>query len=226
MLILSSRVVRKKLTAFGIPEDKMRHLPFGINIDYIRNAPARLPSARLRIGYIGTISRPKGLHVLAGAFRELPPDLPVELKIYGRSTDDPTFNEEIRRMLEGDRRATFFGAFPNPRIGEVLAGIDVLVVPSIWLENTPLVVSTAQAAKVPVIASDLEGISEQIQHGVNGLLFPVGDHVALSRCLMRLATDPPALARLAAASRPPKSITEYASELDAIYRTVAEAGRA
>jgi glycosyltransferase involved in cell wall biosynthesis len=220
-LITSSRIVRKHLTAFGIPEDKMYHLPFGINTDYIQNAPAREPSARLRIGYIGTISRHKGLHVLAGAFRELPPDLPVELKIYGRPTDNPGFNEEIKRMLQGDARVTFFGAFPNPQIGEVLAGIDVLVVPSIWLENTPLVISTAQAARVPVIASDLEGMSEQIQHGVNGLLFPVGDHLALARCLRQLATDRPALAKLAAASRPPKSIKEYAGELNEIYCTVA-----
>jgi glycosyltransferase involved in cell wall biosynthesis len=226
VLITPSQIVRKHLTAFGIHEDAMRHLPFGINLGYIRNAPPKVPSARLRIGYIGTISRPKGLHVLAGALRELPPDLPVELKIYGRSTDDPTYDKEIRLMLEDDVRATFLGAFPNPKIGEVLAGIDVLVVPSIWLENTPLVISTAQAARVPVIASDLEGMSELIQHGVNGLLFPVGDHRALARCLKQLAAAPPALAKLAAAARPPKSIQEYAGELNAIYRTVAEGGRA
>ena len=221
ILITPSRVVRRKLTAFGIREAQMRHLPFGINIDYIKDAPPKTSSARLRIGYIGTLSRPKGLQVLAGAFRELPPDLAVELKIYGRSTDDPVFCQEMERMLAGDNRVAFLGAFPNPQIGEVLAGLDVLVVPSIWLENTPLVISTAQAARVPVIASDLDGMSELIEHGVNGLLFPVGDQSALARCLRQLASDPAALARLVAASRQPRSIKEYASELNAIYCSVA-----
>jgi glycosyltransferase involved in cell wall biosynthesis len=49
--------------------------------------------------------------------------------------------------------------------------LDVLVVPSIWYENTPLVIYSAQAAGCPVIASNLGGIAEVKHHEDNGLLF-------------------------------------------------------
>ena len=86
-----------------------------------------------------------------------PPALPasdVELKIYGGLEDYPQY-VAAARAAAGDPRITFCGTFANQEIGRVFAGIDVLVVPSVWYENTPLVISSAQQAGCPVIASDM-----------------------------------------------------------------------
>ena len=74
--------------------------------------------------------------------------------------------------------------------GHALASIDVLVVPSIWPENAPLVIQEAFLAGIPVVASRIGGIPEMVTDGKNGLLFTAGDAVALSRTLARLIDEP------------------------------------
>ena len=84
----------------------------------------------------------------------------------------------------------FAGSGPC-RINEwraVLHDVDVLVVPSMWIENAPFIIREAFAAGVPVIASDLGGMAEMVRDGVDGLLFPPGDARSLAACLRRLST--------------------------------------
>jgi glycosyltransferase involved in cell wall biosynthesis len=100
----------------------------------------------------------------------------------------------------------------------VLAGIDVLVVPSTWYENTPLVIYSALAAGCPVIASDLGGMAEVVTDGENGLLVEPGKPEALAAELKRLTSDRQLLQKLAAGCRRPKSIEEYVAELLSVYR--------
>jgi glycosyltransferase involved in cell wall biosynthesis len=54
---------------------------------------------------------------------------------------------------------------------DVFSNVDCIVVPSIWGENSPLVIHEAQSCKVPVITADFGGMKEYVQHNVNGLLF-------------------------------------------------------
>lgn len=66
----------------------------------------------------------------------------------------------------------FRGEYKNSDIfQEVFLNIDCIVVPSIWAENSPLVIHEAQAFSVPVITADTGGMSEYVQHGINGYLF-------------------------------------------------------
>jgi len=95
-----------------------------------------------------------------------------------------------------------------------------LVVPSLWYENTPLVLYSAQAAGCPVLATNLGGLSEVIEHGVNGLLFPSGDASALAQAIARIANDRNLLEQMRIHSRPPKSDTQYVDELLAMYAEV------
>ena len=71
----------------------------------------------------------------------------------------------------------------------VLHDVDVLVVPSMWIENAPFIIREAFAAGVPVIASNLGGMAEMVKDGVDGLLFPPGDAVSLGGCLRRLIEE-------------------------------------
>jgi glycosyltransferase involved in cell wall biosynthesis len=219
-VVVASRVVKERLARLGIARDHLHHIPFGINLDYMKDPPPKTQSDRLRIGFIGTISHLKGLHVLIAAFKSLPPDMPVELRIHGRLTDDPVYAKRVQEESAGHPHIHFLGSFPNPQIAQVFSQLDVLVVPSVWLENTPLVIASAQSAHTPVICTDLGGMSESVGHLENGMLFPVNDHARLAACLRRLVEEPGLLARLGAQARPQKSIAEYAGQLTDLYRTI------
>jgi glycosyltransferase involved in cell wall biosynthesis len=66
----------------------------------------------------------------------------------------------------------FMGQYINKNLAdEVFSKVDCIVVPSIWAENSPLVIHEAQACHIPVITADFGGMKEYVQHQVNGLLF-------------------------------------------------------
>jgi glycosyltransferase involved in cell wall biosynthesis len=123
-------------------------------------------------------------------------------------------------MAAADSRISCLGTFPNREIGKVLSELDVLVIPSLWYENSPLVVHSAQAAKVPVIASDIGGLSEAITHEINGLLFERGNARALAVQIRRLAEDRVLLKHLSAQARQPKSMADYVDKIEDLYKMI------
>ena len=78
---------------------------------------------------------------------------------------------------------------PHGRIAVALSEIDVLVIPSVWPENSPLVLQEAFLAGVPVIASRIGGIPEMLPDGRGGLLFKPGSADDLATAISRLAAD-------------------------------------
>ena len=122
-------------------------------------------------------------------------------------------------MAQGDSRILFCGRFENDRIAKILSEIDVLVVPSLWYENSPLTIHEAFLARVPVVAAGLGGMAEFVQDGANGLHFEFGSSEDLYRKLTMLERDRSLIARL---DRFPavKTIQENAVELEHLYETL------
>ena len=102
----------------------------------------------------------------------------------------------------------------------LLAEADVLVVPSIWYENSPLTVHEAYLAGLPVVASAHGGLSELVEHEVSGLTFRPASPASLRRAVLRLANDRGLLRKLCRRLPRVKSIEENASELEGIYRSL------
>jgi glycosyltransferase involved in cell wall biosynthesis len=125
----------------------------------------------------------------------------------------------LQMRAGGNESIEFCGTFPNSEIAKVFRGIDVLVVPSLWYENTPLVIYSAQAARCPVVASDLPGLSATIKNNENGLLFESGCSVDLEKQLARLVTEEGLLQRLSANSCTPKSTEVHVDELLAVWNS-------
>ncbi len=198
-------------SAYGIDTGGYDSLPPAVTADH-----------PLTVGFIGTMAPHKGCHILVEAFKRLPAGA-ARLKLYGNPADFPDYYAGLQRRAEGSDNIIFCGTFPNGEIGAVLSGLHVLVVPSLWYENAPLVVYSALAAKRPVIASDFPGLSENIKDGVNGLTFPPGDFTALHARLNRLLNEPSLLSDLSANCRPPKSTATYVDELLALYRSAPSA---
>jgi glycosyltransferase involved in cell wall biosynthesis len=225
-IVSPTKLMTKVLTSNGVKPGLITQSAYGIDVTGF-DSVQREHSKRdwLTFGYIGTLAPHKGCHVLLEAFCRLANRAGSRLKIFGNPNDFPDYVAKLRQIAEGNRSIEFCGTFPNDRIAEVLSGIDALIVPSVWYENTPLVVYSALAAKCPVIASDFAGMSEVIQHEVNGLLFKPGDANALREQLSRFENEPKLEAELSGNCQPPKSIATYVDELLALYERSLNAPR-
>ncbi|HEX8430011.1 MAG TPA: glycosyltransferase [Longimicrobium sp.] len=222
-VIAPSRIMERKLVGGGVEAERVEFLPYGIDVSRLTRDVRRGTGRTLRLGFTGSVAEHKGVEVALDAMRRLDPAIPVELEIYGATGDNPgyqAFYRHVQAAAAADPRIRLHPPFDNSRLDEVLGSFDVLLVPSLWHENTPLVVYEAFAAGCPVIASDVEGIAEVVRHGVDGLLFTPGDSAALAAHIERLAGDRDLLRRLAARARPPLSIPDHVTRLEAIYDEV------
>ncbi len=218
-IVTASHFLMSKLVEYGVEPGQITVSRYGLDLSWARGLKIEEPVRPLRIGFIGQILPKKGPDILVRAFRALEAEVPLELKIYGNLEKLPDFGQQLLELAGDDRRIHFLGTFPNEKMGEVLQGIDVLVVPSIWYDF-PLVIPSAFAMKTPVIATDLPGMNELITHGKDGLLFPRGDWKALARLLRRLASAPSLVAELQASIGPVKDLPAMAAEYERLYRSL------
>ena len=177
------------------------------------------PSPILRVGYIGQITESKGVHILFEAVRNLP-GANLEVKAYGDPAPFPKYTKRLQRMAKRDKRLSLAGAFLPQNISQVFQELDVIVVPSMWTENSPNVVLEAFAHHVPVIGSNIGGIPELVKDEENGLIFESRDAQDLARKLQRLLDEPDLLQRLQKGIKPIRSTTSELDELVEIYMRV------
>jgi len=189
------------------------------SIDYRFIGTRRSDSSGITFGYIGTIALHKGLHILLRAFRKV--SLPgIALKVYGSALQHSTYATEVVDLARVDPRIQFMGSFTMEDLSRVMEGISVLVVPSVYYENYPLVLLIALAYKVPVIASKIGGIPEVIQDGINGFLFEPGDSNDLATIIEKIAKESVIVQRLRENIVSPRRIEEEALDYENIYRTL------
>ena len=120
-----------------------------------------------RFGFIGQILEVKGVHTLIEAFQEVKFGRKTRLDIWGDYTINPSYTERLRDFIADSESIYLNGRFEQNKLLDVLSKIDVLVVPSLWYENAPLVIQEAFSANIPVIATNLGGMAEIITHGIN-----------------------------------------------------------
>ena len=215
--IAPSHFLRQQYVDQGFPGERISVLENGQD-------PARLllrgrqpwphPPGRPHFAFLGALAWQKGVHILVEAFNRLPPE--AALTIYG-SEPFPDYAAEVKALAHHPR-IRFAGPVPFEQVGDALDQVDALVVPSLWYENSPLVIQEAYGAGVPVVASRLGALTEKVQDGVNGRLFPAGDVEALARLLGELVAEPSQLAAMAARVTPPPTMQDHVRALTAIYQ--------
>jgi glycosyltransferase involved in cell wall biosynthesis len=109
------------------------------------------------------------------------------------------------------------GRYENAEVGAILREVDVVVAPSIWYENAPLVIREAFLAGKPVVTAAFGGMQEWVQDGVNGLLFRPRDVLDLRGTLERFITDPDLVRRLSNNFPTVQSIAADAQMLEKRY---------
>jgi glycosyltransferase involved in cell wall biosynthesis len=215
----SAFLMEKFLFSYGVPE-KVKLLRNGIPAPDSINNEINRSNMNIRLAYIGTILPAKGVHILIKAFKGIEGSN-LELKIFGDMRQYNGFEYYPSRLKElsvNDGRIKFMQEFNYQRIDEVMRDIDILIVPSIWNENAPLVIQEALIRGIPVVASRIGGIPEVVNDGINGLLFRPGDADDL-RSKLRLLIDSPELRMEIVGYRTPvKRIQDHAAEIGDIYK--------
>jgi len=145
-------------------------------------APREAP----RVGVIGRIAPEKGQLEFVRAARLLPE---CQFVVYGaRMFSDPAYEAQVRREAAG-LPIEFAGW--SDHIGEAVAELDLLVVPSSGLEATTRVILEAFSAGKPVLAAAAGGIPEIVQDGVNGFLTASNSPEALAEGIRRALRESP-----------------------------------
>jgi glycosyltransferase involved in cell wall biosynthesis len=199
----------------GVSPKKIRYSKYGFNKNLIKFKDNSFEKkSTINFGYMGRIIPVKGVKILLEAFQDLKTKN-ANLYVFGDSNISSKYLGSY-----ANKNVLFKGSFPNWEINRVLDQIDVLIVPSLWFENSPLVIQEAFLAGIPVITSDIGGMAELVKDRDNGFTFPVGDKIALMNILKGIIEDPTILNELKPSNNIVRSIQDDAMAIHSLYEEV------
>jgi glycosyltransferase involved in cell wall biosynthesis len=164
----SRYLLNRFIQDFNVPKDKITYLDYGFPTHYLLPIIDKKNTV-FTFGYIGTHIPAKGINQLIEAFSTIKEK--AALIIFGRNNGQST--QQLKELaLKSANKIEFRGEYINKNLAtEVFSQVDCIVVPSIWAENSPLVIHEAQACHIPVITANIGGMAEYVKHLENGLLF-------------------------------------------------------
>ena len=218
LFLSPSRYLRKRFVEAGwIPSSRILASDNGFPAEIFHKARRRKREV-FHLGYIGTMVAHKGVHVLVEACRGLP-EKEFLCSIHGDLNVVPEYGQRLRKM-DKSPCVRLMGAYDHQRVGEILADLDVAVVPSLWVENSPLTIHEAFLAGVPLLVSDIGGMAELVPPGRGGLQFKTGDPEDLREKILLLHKDRKLLQRLRETIPQVKTIQQDARDMEDRYRSL------
>jgi glycosyltransferase involved in cell wall biosynthesis len=150
------------------------------------------PSKTVRLLYVGRLHETKGVDVVLDALEPLAGQYDFSFTIVGTGPSA----ERLKQRCVNHNWVTFTGHVSMDEVANRMAGSDMLLIPSIWQENSPGVVIQALGESLPVMGSNKGGIPELVVNGVNGVLVPPGETEAWRHALKDILENPAQLAAL------------------------------
>jgi glycosyltransferase involved in cell wall biosynthesis len=221
LLIAPSRFLRDlHLETGSFDEARFVFSDYGTSCEHLeRGSKFPDPEGRVRFGFIGSLVWYKGPEVLLEAMKLLAGQ-PAKLEIFGDfRPEEDDYHRQLQDLAAG-AAVDFRGRFDNARLDEVHREIDVLIVPSIWFENSPITIHEAFLLGSPPVVSDIGGMAELVTDGRDGMHFEVGNPRDLADVLGRFIADPGLAPRLAKAAPRIKTLPENAREMEYRYRSL------
>jgi len=222
-----SEELMEDMKRFKVPESKTSFIRNGVDLTEIDAALANLPEDRgpdtdsRIIGFIGQMIPRKGIPDLIEVFDQLyqqEPDLRLQL------LGDGSQRQELERQaaaLSSVNAVEFLG-FRSDRLA-LLSKFSLFVMTS-SLEGIPRCMMEAMAVGVPVVAYDIPGVDQLVEHGKTGLLAPFGDKAALAACCKQFLGDPELAATLSRNARKMINVrysaARMANEYEDLFRTL------
>lgn len=226
-ILVPSQRMADTFAELGFAMGAVRVCPYGLDCTGLNQQPQRKPwpggQARpMRVSFIGTFSPAKGVHVLLEALRRLDPDQPIEVQLYGSLEEHPGYGRKLAQEVSHWPRSkvSLMGVFPPDSIFAVLSQTDLLVIPSLWRENSPLILLQALASGLPILASDVQGMAEQLRPGWNSALFTPGDDRELAAWLKQFMAEPQTLAKLCGQGGDPRTVRNYVDQIEMEYSLI------
>jgi len=234
-LVSPSHFLKTRFVDWGVPADRITVIENlfgaeGASTKALQKAGRR----RLVFGFFGQITPFKGVDVLLQAFALLPEKVreKIELRIYGanRYWRGGEFERRFEALVRKAAGVRMLGAYRNEDAIALMRACDYVVVPSIWWENSPVVIQEAKLAGVRIISSDIGGMAEKTDHPEFDILFPAGSAAALAGVMEELSARKTAGERaLPWQDRPAAVLTSQRAALDAhiaLYESAVEAAKA
>jgi glycosyltransferase involved in cell wall biosynthesis len=215
-----SNFLRDRFVDWGLPADKVVAEEYGRLP--VKAAETRERRQRNRLAFFGQLSYFKGVNVLLRAMKRLQEDgVDVHLSVHGANLElqPDEFRAEFDELLESTKETvTFEGEFNHDDLPSLMADTDWVVVPSIWWENSPLVIQEAAQHRRPVIASDIGGMAEKVHDGVSGLHFRAADPASLAETIRRAVSTRKLWDDLQRRIEPPYEMDEHVRSLTRHYK--------
>ncbi|MGG5821037.1 glycosyltransferase [Falsiroseomonas sp. HW251] len=220
-LVYPSAFIRGRYEAWGLAGR-----PASVIENYLGEAAMAEPRAAgdaavlaQRFGYFGTATPYKGLDILLRALplaRRANPAITVT--VFGAEASDTIkmFPELEPLIAEAGPSLTFAGRYDSADAIALMRDVGWVVVPSIWWENSPVVIQEAKRAGTPLIVADIGGMAEKVENGVDGLHFRRASPVDLARAMAE-AADPARRAALATSLRDTTGRETFLRALDRAF---------
>jgi glycosyltransferase involved in cell wall biosynthesis len=222
LFLAPSRFLLERYVDWGIPRERIRFEDYGRRQVELPAEPQQLQRrAPNRLGFFGQISHFKGVDVLLRAMKVLAEEeVDAHCWLHGANLElqPEPFQQEFRELLAAvEDSVTFAGRYEHEHLPALMRELDWVVVPSIWWENSPLVIQEAFLHGRPVICSDVGGMAEKVTPGVNGLHFRAGDPRSLAAALRDAVGDPRLAHRMRAGIPPIYDMEEHVANVTALY---------
>lgn len=214
VLFSPSQFMADRFEGWGIAPGRVQVLENGLDhADHpAQSCPDELARRSRRFAFFGQATPTKGLDVLIRAARQIEaeiaaaetPNLGITLEIYGITA--PAF-AALWPDLEVPAWVRFRGRYRPQDCVRIMRSFGWIIIPSVWWENSPVVIQEARAARTPTIASDIGGMAEKtVDWGIN---FAVGDADALAEAILAVHGNPDVLARHIQRIEPPLDMPAF-----------------
>ncbi|MBD3237398.1 MAG: glycosyltransferase [Candidatus Eisenbacteria bacterium] len=212
-----SRFMLEKVAEFGLPREKLIHLPYFLRLE------SYLPAFRESdyFIYLGRLSREKGIVTLFDALR-LRGGGRLRCRILGEGPIEGELRTRAREWGLGG--VEFTGYLQGEALHEAIRNAAFTVVPSEWYENLPFSVLESFALGTPVVGAQIGGIPEMVLDGETGWTFRSGDAPGLAEKLAWMEAHPE---RVVALGRGARTLVEeryapgpHLDRLEEIYGTL------
>ncbi len=225
LFLAPSHFLRQRYIDWGIAPEKIVFEDYGRPAVNRFHEPVR-EGPRIRLGFFGQLNPYKGIKVLLRAMALLKRSgVDAHLFIHGANIElhGGEFEAEVRKLLgEAGDNVTVSGPYAHHDLPGLMAGVDWVVVPSTWWENSPLVIQEAFLHGRPVICSAVGGMAEKVQDGVDGLHFELGNPGSLAGTIGRAVHTPGLWETLRAGIPPVHAMDDHVANLTAHYSGLLE----
>ena len=232
--VAPSEFLRQRYIQWGIDPEKIIVIENGqSNEPALPPRPAEDGEMRNRFAYFGQITQFKGLDVVLEALTLMSKSerkkLVVEVHGANLEWQPPEYQEKIERLrkpLIEQGVLRWVGPYQPHELRARMANVDWVLIPSIWWENSPMVIQEAFVCGRPLLCSDIGGMAEKIQDDITGLHVNTGNPTAWAAKLLKAATEPELWEKCANNIRRPLNYAECADVHMQFFNTMTHAMKA